>query len=129
MPNQVCNGATMECTFGSNPSDLVVLPVKQVFTEDEPAANIMDHIPLTNILPFGMCCSLANPAVAAATSAAFGVLTPQPCIPVTLFPWVAGADTVLLQDFPTLDNISELMCLWGGVITFITPGEYSVEVP
>ena len=46
----------MMCSFGMAPSSLVVLPSNRV-----PDANIMDHIPMVNIMPFGMCMSLANP--------------------------------------------------------------------
>jgi hypothetical protein len=111
------------------PSSLVVLPTNMVYTNQAPDANIMDHVPMVNIMPFGMCMSLANPTVAAATAAALGVLTPMPCIPNTPAPWVTGAPTVLLGNFPTLDNVSKLMCMWGGVIQFITPGEFTVNVP
>lgn len=129
MPLQVCHSAMMTCTFGLAPSSLVVLPKNMVFTDNKPDANIMDHIPMLNIMPFGMCTSLANPTVAAATSAALGVLTPMPCIPNTPAPWITGALTVLLGNQPTLDNTHKLMCVWAGVITFITPGEFTVMVP
>ena len=129
MPQQVCNGATLQCSFGVAPSSLVVLPVNRVTTADQPDANIMDSIPLVNIMPFGMCMSPSNPEVAAATAAAFGVLTPMPCIPVTPAPWVPGAPTVLLADNPTLDNTCTLMCTWGGVIQVVVPGEFTVSVP
>src|SRR3954465_4211201 len=108
MPNHVCHGALLKCTMGVAPSSLVVLPINMVNTSNVPAANIMDHIPMVNIMPFGMCQSLANPMVAAATSAAMGVLTPMPCIPMTMAPWVPGAATVLLGSMPTLDNTSTL---------------------
>jgi hypothetical protein len=129
MPMQVCMGAQMMCTFGMAPSTLVVLPTNRVMTNEVPDANIMDHIPMVNIMPFGMCESPANPEVAAATAAAMGVLTPMPCIPATPAPWVMGAPTVLLGNAPTLDNVSQLMCIWGGVITFTDPGEETVMVP
>jgi Domain of unknown function (DUF4280) len=129
MAMQVCMGAMMQCSFGMSPSSLVVLPTNKVFTSQVPDANIMDHEPLVNIMPFGMCTSLANPTVAAATAAALGVLTPMPCIPNTPAPWVLGAPTVLLGNAPTRDNSSQLICVWGGVITFSTPGEMTVEVP
>jgi hypothetical protein len=122
-------GAQMMCTFGLMPSSLVVLPVNMVITSQVPDANIMDHIPMTNIFPFGMCISLANPAVAAATAAAMGVLTPMPCVPATVTPWAPGAVTVLLGNQPSLDNVSMLNCMWAGVITFITPGEFTVMIP
>jgi hypothetical protein len=129
MPLQVCNGATMQCSFGLAPSSLVVLPVNRVTTGEVPDANIMDHVPMVNIMPFGMCTSLANPTVAAATSAALGVLTPTPCVPNTPSPWVSGAPTVLLANQPSLDNTHKLMCVWGGVIQFVTPGQLTVEIP
>ena len=129
MPLQVCMGAMMQCSFGMAPSSLVVLPTNRVMTNQVPDANIMDHIPMTNIMPFGMCTSPSNPVVAAATAAALGVLTPMPCIPATPAPWIAGAPTVLLGNFPSLDNVSQLMCIWGGVITFSDAGEETVEIP
>ena len=129
MPMQVCMGAMMQCSFGMAPSSLVVLPKNETFTDQVADANIMDHVPMVNIMPFGMCTSLANPTVAAATAAALGVLTPMPCIPNTPAPWVTGAPTVILGNFPTLDNVSKLMCIWGGVIQFSTPGEMTVKVP
>ena len=129
MPLQVCMGAMMQCTFGVAPSSLIVLPANKVLTDQMPDANIMNHIPMTNIMPFGMCMSLANPTVAAATAAALGVLTPMPCIPNTPAPWVPGAPTVLLGNFPSLDNASQLMCMWAGVITFSNPGEMTVNIP
>jgi hypothetical protein len=122
-------GAMMQCSFGVAPSSLVVLPTNKVMTNMVPDANIMDHIPMTNIMPFGMCTSIANPTVAAATAAALGVLTPMPCIPATPAPWVTGAPTVLLGNFPSLDNVSQLMCTWAGVITFVDAGEVTVEIP
>ncbi len=129
MPLQVCMGAQMMCSFGAAPSALVVLPTNKVMTNYVPDANIMDHIPMTNIMPFGVCSSMANPEVAAATAAALGVLTPMPCVPATPAPWVTGAPTVLLANFPTLDNVSTLDCIWGGVIQFTDAGEETVDVP
>src|SRR5205085_12105896 len=129
MPNQVCMGAMLKCSMGLAPSSLVVLPVNRVMTSYVPAANIMDNKPLVNVMPFGMCQSPANPVVASATAAALGVLTPMPCIPATPSPWVPGALTVMLGNQPTLDNVSQLMCIWGGVIAFTNPGEMTVEVP
>jgi hypothetical protein len=129
MPQQVCNGAMLQCTMGVAPSTLTVLPINRVNTTEQPDANIMDYIPLVNIMPFGMCMSPANPAVAAATAAALGVLTPMPCIPVATSPWVPGAPTVMLGGNPTLDSTSTLMCMWAGVIQIVSPGEFTVSVP
>ncbi len=129
MPNHVCMGAALQCTFGLAPSSLVVLPVNKVMTSYVPAANIMDNKPMVNIMPFGMCQSPSNPMVAAATAAALGVLTPMPCIPATTAPWAPGAPTVLLANMPALDDTSKLMCMWGGVISVNFAGQATEQIP
>lgn len=128
MAFQVCMGATLQCSFGAAPSTLVVLPANR-FLVDTPAANIMDNKPLVNIPPFGMCSSLANPAVAAATAAALGVLTPMPCVPVTSAPWVPGVPTFQIANIPAVDSNCKLMCNWGGVIQVVNPGQVSLDIP
>jgi len=129
MPQQVCMGAMMTCSFGAAPSSLVVLPTNKTTTGYMPDANIMDNIPLVNIMPFAMCSSLANPTVAAATTAALGVLTPMPCVPVTVTPWAPGSATVMIANMPALNNSCTLNCMWGGVITISNPGQTTVMVP
>jgi hypothetical protein len=107
----------------------MVLPVNRTMAGNMPAANIMDYVPMVNIPPFGMCMSLANPAVASATSAALGVLTPMPCVPVIVAPWTPGSPTVLIAYMPALNNTSTCMCTWAGVIIITNPGQTTVQIP
>jgi hypothetical protein len=130
MAKQVCSTAKLKCSMGASPGTFMVLPVPHmVDTSSNPAGNINDHIPMLNILPFGMCKSPANPAVAAATAAAMGVLQQMPCIPVTTSPWVSGAPTVLLDGAPALNDTSKLMCMWAGVIEVTDPGQKTHDIP
>lgn len=121
-----CASGMLQCSFGMAPSGFMVMPDKMVLTENKPAANIMDNKPMVNIMPFGMCQSLANPAVSSATAAALGALTPMPCIPVTTAPWFPGSPTVLVKGQPGLNGNCKLMCNWGGLIQFTTPGTTKV---
>lgn len=123
---QVCMGATLQCSFGVAPSTLVVLPANKVMSTT-PAANIMDSKPIVNVPPFGMCQSMSNPAVAAATAAALGAFTPMPCVPVTAAPWAPGSTKAMIGSMPALEKNSTLMCSWGGVIQIINPGQTKVN--
>ena len=125
----VVNGAQCMCSFGMAPSALTVLPDKMTNGQNMPVANIMDNKPMVNIMPFGMCQSMANPAVASATAAAMGVLTPQPCTPMTASPWAPGSPTVLVKGQPALNNSCKLMCSYGGVLSVTYPGQNTVMVP
>ncbi len=124
----VCGGAMCACTFGMAPSTLMVTPEAKV-TTTMPIATIMDKIPMKNIMSFGMCSSLANPQVSSATSAAGGVLTPMPCVPVISAPWAPGSPTVLVANKPALNQTSKCVCNWGGVISITNPGTTTITVP
>jgi hypothetical protein len=129
MAQAVCMSAMIACSFGVAPGTLTVLPKNKVMADGKPQANIMDNIPMMNIAPFGMCNSVANPTVIAATAAALGVLTPMPCVPVIPAPWAPGAPTVLIANMPALNNTSKLVCAWGGMIQISMPGSMTVQVP
>jgi len=70
-----------------------------------------------------------EPVVAAATAAGSGCAHSHALHSGNARAVVPGAVTDLLGNFPALDNVSQLMCIWGGVITFTSPGEMTVEVP
>lgn len=124
----VCGGALLMCSFGAAPSSLMVTPQNKTVTS-MPIATIMDNKPMVNIMPFGMCNSMANPQVAAATAAKLGVFTPMPCIPSIAAPWVPGSPTVLIGNMPALNNTSKLMCMYGGIIQISNPGTTNIQVP
>ena len=124
----VCGGAMLTCIFGAAPSALTVLPQNKVVTT-QPIANIMDNKPMINIMPFGMCSCPSNPTVAAATSAALGVLTSMPCIPAITVPWAPGFPSLLIANYPALNNTSKLMCSYGGVIQISNAGQFNIQVP
>lgn len=122
MPN-VVTSAMAQCSFGVSPVSLMAVPKgAPVVVENLPPLTTMDHLPIANIPPFGMCSSPANPTVIAATAAAMGVLTPMPCVPNTPAPWVPGAVMTTVNGAPALTAGSTCNCVWGGVITVLNPG-------
>lgn len=122
MPPPYVSTAQMLCSFGVAPAPLNVLPLRRVLIEGKPAATIEDMVPLLNIPPFGMCTSLSNPTVAAATAAALGVLTPMPCVPVPVGPWEPPAATTLIGGTPAVCAGAVCNCAWGGIISVTFPG-------
>jgi len=122
----VCSGAGTSCSFGAAPGTLMAMP-GTVTEPAMPAATVTDMMAYVNIAPFGMCMSLANPAVAAATAAALGALTPQPCTPVPVSPWVPGALKVMICGRPALTSDSMTTCAFGGVIKITTPQQFITQ--
>ena len=125
---QCCTGAQMNCSMGTSPAGFNAT-ARPTMAAGMPAGNIMDHVPMMNIAPFGLCQSPANPMVAAATAAAGGSLTPQPCIPATASPWSPGSPTVLIGGVSALNNRSTASCAWAGTVTFLDAGQVAVTVP
>jgi hypothetical protein len=126
MPQLVTTGAIAKCIFGAAPTVLNFLPTSKVMCPT-PAGNISDFKPFLNIPPFAMCMSPANPAVAAATAAAMGVLTPMPCTPNISTPWIPMAPTKMIGPMPGITMNSMQVCKFGGLITINFPGQMLVQ--
>lgn len=123
----VVTGATILCTMGTSTGSFIATNQTTVLAEGKPVGVIMDSAPMTNIAPCGMCTSMANPAVASATSAAMGVLTPQPCVPAPAGPWICPG-TVLAENKPILTMDGKLMCSYAGNLSFVNPGQTTVII-
>ena len=127
MANPAVQTAVCTCPFGVAPAVLSVTSQQTVTICKMPAATILDGT-MANLPTFGLCSSLANPTVAAATAAALGVLTPMPCIPATMS-WAPGCPTVTVCGRPLLNNTSKLICAYGGVIQVSLTPAMTVKTP
>lgn len=119
--------ANLMCTMGTAPAPLKVTSQTKVLAEGKPAGTIQDATALSNVGPFGMCTSLANPQVSAATTAAMGVLTPQPCVPVPAGTWIPTKPKVLIDGKPCLTQDCKMMCSYAGSIGITLPGQTKVN--
>lgn len=123
----VVSGANLTCPFGAAPAVLNVTRQMTILGLSKPVATIMDVTPGTNIPSFGMCSSMANPQVAAATAAAFGVLTPVPCTMMPLGTWQAANPAIMVGGKPILTQEATLLCGMGmGQISIVSPGQTSI---
>lgn len=123
----VTAGTQCMCTFGTAPSVLNVTSQSKLLMGNKPVATIADCAPNTNLPPFALCTSLQNPAVQAATAAALGVLTPQPCTLVPAGTWRQSQTTTQTGGKPCLVMGCTLTCgLGGGTISVTSPAQQKV---
>ena len=120
------SGGILTCTFGAMPSTFTALANPTVQVDGKTAATMMDNAPLMSIQPFGLCTSLANPMVAAATAAALGILQPQPCLPVIPGPWVAGGQKIRSGGKALVCQGDCIMCAYAGTISIANSGQTKV---
>lgn len=124
MPQLVCTGATLQCSFGATPATFAASGTQA--SAGTPAGVVTD-VAASNVPSFGVCMSLSNPQVAAATAAALGTLTPQPCVPV-LSPWSPGSAKVTIGEVSAFDDSSQCTCTWGGVVTVSAAGQTAASL-
>lgn len=116
----VADGATLLCSMGTATSRLIVLR-RNYKAQVNALANVMDFQGVTNIMPFGVCVSPANPMVQLALGA------PQPCLPVIAGPWTPGCSYVnqILEGttapIASLTADSTCQCTHAGQIAIVNP--------
>ena len=127
MAYPVVAGGTCICTMGTTPGQINPTNQSNIRIAGKPVASTVDIAPMTNVGSCGMCQSLANPAVASATAAALGTLTPQPCVPVPAGTWICSGK-VRVAGKTVLTNEGSLKCAYAGDITIKDPGQRTVRV-
>lgn len=126
MGKLVTTGAQLQCSFGTTPCSLMVTDATRPKCGNMPMATVQDMAPGTNIPSFGMCQSLTNPQVSAATSAAMGTLTPQPCVPAIMSAWTPGSAMMKVKGTSALTDSCTCSCMWAGSITITNPGNAAI---
>lgn len=145
----VVAGAILSCTWGTKRTRLTMPVSHGVYVKDKAQMNIKDFVPNVNIMPFGRCNSLSNPAVIAELEkeakekAAEGVSEMSaagkekggppsfedgahvavPCQPIITMEWLNGKEDTLVEREPALLNISTNACLHCGTITIDDDGQ------
>lgn len=121
MPNLVRTGATVKCSYGTETSPFSATGTKVAAATP---VGVVSDVTAANVPPFGLCTSLGNPQVAAATQAAQEMLTPQPCVPV-LSNWSPGSVRVTIGAAAALTDAARCTCSWGGAVTVTDAGQAS----
>jgi hypothetical protein len=125
MPSLVCTGAKLQCSFGTAPATFTASAAR---VSARAAAGVVTDTGTASVPAFGQCTSLSNPQVNAATQAASGTLTPQPCQPVVPGNWTPGSAQVTAGTAAALDSASQCRCTWNGVITVTDAGQANVTL-
>ena len=117
MPQFLTTATLIECSMGAMPTPFVADELPAAVKETGmTAATIVQILAGKNIVPFGMCKSLANPTVASATAAAQGALTPMPCTPVVVAPWSPPSACAKHLGIPLATASSVCACSFGGMV-------------
>lgn len=98
--------AMIKCSAGAVPLPILAPVTHGVTSQNKPLLNANDHIPMMNIMPFGVC---KNKPV------------PPPgniCVPITPLAWQKGDTHCFVGGAPALTKDSCLTCMLGGSIKF-----------
>ncbi|HEU4323895.1 MAG TPA: PAAR-like protein [Roseiflexaceae bacterium] len=107
----VAAGAQLRCSVGSTPSVLIATSAVTVVTEGKVLASVMDHVPIANIPPFGVCS-----------------ITGGPCVPVLPAPWTPSLTGLVTVSAPILPFNSTLLCAVGGQIMVADCNQNSITM-
>lgn len=116
-------GALCQCPFGTMCA-VNVLPITNVFISKKLCVRMPDAKALVNIPSFGMCTSPGNPSVVKIPP---GIVVPTVCVPnITNTNWETKKNNVKICGQSVCTDGDTCMCSYGGVISIIMPGQFTV---
>lgn len=119
MALQVCTGATLHCSYGTESAVFNATP-RPVTTSGRVVGVLTDHRPMLNVPAFGDC----QPATASASTT--GPLASRACMPSLPDSWsraVPASAAVLVSGTQVLDDSCTLACVRGGTIRIGMAGQ------
>lgn len=103
--SNIPDGATLQCTLGSQNSKLRVASSHGAKIGGKLEATIQDYQPGVNIMTFGMCMRSVPPLA---------------CTPTVMNPWLLGNKGHEINGEPALMSNSILSCACGGIIKILS---------
>lgn len=98
----------IKCSAGLVPLPILLPMGHGVSSKQMALLNANDHVPMLNIMPFGICKN--KPAAPPGANV---------CIPVTPMAWRQGDKHCFIGGAPALTKKSCLTCMMGGTIKFV----------
>ncbi|MGG4552090.1 DUF4280 domain-containing protein [Paenibacillus humicus] len=118
----VVAGAILSCSCGTQLNRLKTPLCHGVHLKEKAQMNVADYEPMVNIIPFGNCFSMLNPAVQNGEMDIEG-LQKAPCVPVITERWAGGKEDVLIEGEPALLSDCTTFCIHGGLIQIEDDGQ------
>jgi hypothetical protein len=105
----VPHGALLKCSEGATPSPLSVTSQFMMRLQRRRIATEKDHLPMVNIMPFGICRRLSQMALGISI----------PCVPATDSAWKEVNQESKINEKRTLLGKSTCKCKVGGTISIV----------
>ncbi len=119
----VVAGAILSCSCGTQPTRLELPLSHGVSIKGKAQANVEDYVSGRNIVSFGNCSSVQNPAVQSSTMVDSYGVKKSPCVPVLTMPWIGGKEDVQIEGRSALLSGCRHQCLYGGSIRIEDDGQ------
>ncbi|WP_082063091.1 DUF4280 domain-containing protein [Paenibacillus sp. IHBB 10380] len=119
----VVAGAILQCEYGTQLTRLKLPFSHGVYVKGKAQTHVADYVQGINIISFGNCACVHNPAVENSQMVDINGVKKSPCIPALTMPWLSEKSDVLIEGQPALLKSYKQKCLYGGLIHIEDDGQ------
>lgn len=121
----IVRGAKMQCSCGTHKRKINLPTSHGSYVNGKPMMNKNDNVVEINVPYMGICTGGCQVSAQVVLIGEHGeTLTGKRCIPMILKKWMNTKENTLVDGKPALTTKSQLICAYGGVITFVTDGQH-----